>query len=643
MLDMPLSRHAPDAAGSAVLGRIIEGASDGILVTACAIGKTPGVIQLVNHSFLDGTGYCAADVIGRPCTLFDPPPHQREQAVALSEALRTADNTPRRVTLVGRGGASRMVEVRCVAMPADNGKGLHRVAFARTVDRTQRIRQEKETVEHILASVFAVVDSGLALLDETGRFVMANRACADLAGISVEQMTGRSLTDFLPPEDRAGAMERHTLALATRRGDQRRVRIQRADGQTATAEVATLVVGGGEDRRIRVIALRKVENPVAALPMDFEQALRQRLAAATDNNQVVLSGRLRLIGLDRVRERFGVRWQATADQAMEMSAAIIRRRLAPEDVFAPTGDQGFVICFASLSEQEAEFKARSLRQEIHERLLGQLEDPEGARVSAEVAPVRLPDTEPDSPVSLTEMICGQLEADRTSLEQAARAALTDAFAGQRLDADPVTTASGDMAFALARLPEVLMAVIDRAHMALGDDETFGRDLDLLLLGLVAKRLAAGDHGPIYVVPVAYQTFASRTSTESYARICRAMALPARQKVLFELRRVPAAAAQSHLADILGLLGQFSRGVAVELPVADDGWVDWTRLQPKMLSLGFDMLAGMVEKGTERLQRLSRGAHLHQARIMVRGVPTAAVVQDLREAGVDFTCLQTPRT
>lgn len=643
MRDLPLPKPGLPAAPTSLFQRLIDG-SDGMLVTAPTLGGV-GAILFANPAFLEGSGYGLADIVGRPATLFDPPFGQRGKAeILLSDALATADGSPHAVMLRTRDGRARLVEARCRRVPAEDGTRQHRAVFLRPADATQPApasSRESETVAHILASVFTIVDTGLGLLDEQGRYVMANRAAAQIVGLSVDQMVGRSFAEFLPPEDRGGALERNAQAFAGGRSDQRSVTILRTNGERIPAEIASLVVAGGDGRRFRVLSVRSVGDPSADLGMQFEHTLRQRLAALA-GDRVLVSGRLRLIGLDAVRRRFGPRWDAIAVKAREVAAGIIRHRLAAEDVFAPTDQNGFVICFGTLGEREAEFKANALRQEIFERLVGELDDPEAARVSVEVAPVPVPDAADDPSVSLVDIICGHLQEEREALEQRARAALDAAFDTQEIEAFPVITASGETAFALAHLPFPLLATVQRARAALADNEAFARDIDLLVLGLVAHKLADSESEPVHIVPVSYGTFAARRLSEGYLRICRSMALSVRQRLLFELREVPVAAAQSHLAEIFGLLTPFARGIVLELPVADEGWLDWSRLQPRLLSIPAEALLTGGERGTERMQRLARGAHVHQARLLVLGVSASAPLAPLWEAGVDFATLRPRR-
>lgn len=626
----------PATAGTLTLEAALARTGEGALIVATGARQQPYTVQFANRSFLDATGLPHAEVVGRPLHALIAPWTEKAAAARVIEAFRCLSGFEETLAMRGGDGAPHALAVRGVPLPADGGKAQF-LLLTGPAGAGQQIQRQKEAIEQILASVFTIVEQGLMLVNTQGQYVMVNRAAAAVFGRTIDQVIGHSLADFLPEEDRARALERNKLAFASGRTDQRRIRVLRPDGAVAHADIMTLVVTPGDGRRLRVVSIRSSDaggGPNASLAMDFEQELRRRLSLAT-GGRLIVSGKLQLIGLESVRQRMGERWAGFAQRALETAAAVIRRRLGPGDVFAPTDDQGFVICFAHLSEAEAEFKARAMRQEIHERLVGELAEGDEARVSVQVASVEISEQESeDFSASLAELISTRLQQAREALEREAHEAMTRAFESQEAETDPVMTGAGEVACSIIRVPARHMEVLERAQLTLDDDGGFLRELDLLVLGLAASRVASATE-PLMLVPVHYGTFASRRFTENYVKVCRTMSPLVRHRLLFELRASPVAAAQSHIADIVSLIGQFSRGVAIELPALDEAWIDWSRLQPKLLTVGPELMLPALERGPDRVVRLARGAHLHQARVLARAVPHGPAVAKLRAAGVDL--------
>src|SRR4051812_31755531 len=80
-----------------------------------------------------------------------------------------------------------------------------------------------------------------------------------------------------------------------------------------------------------------------AIVTSFEGAsLLERLAQAG----MVERGRVVLIGLDALRDRFGDRWPNKRDMVWEAALQHIKRRIGPDDLCAQVGDAEAVIAVA---------------------------------------------------------------------------------------------------------------------------------------------------------------------------------------------------------------------------------------------------------------------------------------------------------
>ena len=82
------------------------------------------------------------------------------------------------------------------------------------------------------------------------------------------------------------------------------------------------------------------------------------------------AGHLEMIGLGQVRSTLGERWEKLAERVYDIADKILKARLSREDVFHRDADGNYVICFASLSGEQAWFKANVIGQEICEALIG---------------------------------------------------------------------------------------------------------------------------------------------------------------------------------------------------------------------------------------------------------------------------------
>jgi hypothetical protein len=96
------------------------------------------------------------------------------------------------------------------------------------------------------------------------------------------------------------------------------------------------------------------------------RALSERPAEA-----VVPVCSFRMVGLAEIQARLADRWPVLAEKVHATARSVIQRHLVRGDVFDQHGDDGYLVLFATLGPDEAEFKARIIAREIVERLLGE--------------------------------------------------------------------------------------------------------------------------------------------------------------------------------------------------------------------------------------------------------------------------------
>ncbi len=98
---------------------------------------------------------------------------------------------------------------------------------------------------------------------------------------------------------------------------------------------------------------------------------RRRASSELPAEAVVPVCSFRMVGLAEVEARLADRWPALAEKVHATACSVIQRHLVRGDVFDQHGDDGYLVLFATLGPDEAEFKSRIIAREIVERLLGE--------------------------------------------------------------------------------------------------------------------------------------------------------------------------------------------------------------------------------------------------------------------------------
>jgi len=131
--------------------------------------------------------------------------------------------------------------------------------------------------------------------------------------------------------------------------------------------------GSGKAQAVRPIAAQgktlawKQADGVDADEAEFLGQIR-RLLERTPSLQ---ASQLKMIGLKRVKERFGPEWQHIADRADRIARNVIERNLEPGDIYASWGEDTYITVFARLNEQAARVKCYLIGEEIVRTLLGE--------------------------------------------------------------------------------------------------------------------------------------------------------------------------------------------------------------------------------------------------------------------------------
>jgi hypothetical protein len=98
---------------------------------------------------------------------------------------------------------------------------------------------------------------------------------------------------------------------------------------------------------------------------------QRRASVEPVDEAVVPVSSFRMVGLELVQAQLADRWPALAEKVHATARSVIQRHLVRGDVFEQHGEDGYLVLFATLGPDEAEFKSRIIAREIVERLLGE--------------------------------------------------------------------------------------------------------------------------------------------------------------------------------------------------------------------------------------------------------------------------------
>jgi hypothetical protein len=125
----------------------------------------------------------------------------------------------------------------------------------------------------------------------------------------------------------------------------------------------------GASKPQRPTAPRSAAPPPTGAAPSFGDKIKILLAQSGQTN--LLSGRVNMIGLHKVKERFGDSWEKVADRADRIARNTIERHLVSGDIYTSLHRVIYVIVFARLSAHQAQVKCSLIADEIAKALLGE--------------------------------------------------------------------------------------------------------------------------------------------------------------------------------------------------------------------------------------------------------------------------------
>jgi PAS domain S-box-containing protein len=594
-------------------------------------------IEHVNKAFAVTLGHSWQDARHQPLDLLISPQADETSIETIRKSVDQCHSLQIELLCRHRSGQPRWLGLHFMALEdAETGSPCF-VIQGRDITEKLRERQEQRSVQQLLASVFLFVDSPVGIVDESGVVRMANPRLAELLTRPLAEIEGRPWTDFIDAREADRDLDIRKRQAAGERRTSVAIRLLRPDGAILPATAVFAVVDRPALERFRVITFYRRPGGIRV------GAARRRepsSAPPSPDPNLLLTGRIALVGLEEARSTLGVRWPECADQAISAAEEVLRQHLAPDESYMRTEDVGFLIRLQGGKEEDAALRTALIARDIRTELIGAGSDPAAATITAIAAGLRRKPADGEDPVALMDILDRRLSAQRGRIEQNARKALREAMESAACVLEPVTGADPRQSSPLTyvTLPDEVHGQVIPAVAALPPSRLDGFDLDAFLLTLAAERIAAdalkGARG-IYLVPVGFEGLTSRRRSQRFIDICRDLDPPVRKRLALMMTGVPPCVPQSRAADAIQTVSPFCRFVGLEIDRPEAPSLDLAHhLIPIVALSARSVPPGGTAPGRE-LSRLVGFLRASRSHLLVRRVADAAAAAEMAKAGVEL--------
>lgn len=314
---------------------------------------------------------------------------------------------------------------------------------------------------------------------------------------------------------------------------------------------------------------------------DAHGAFLDSLNKALSTNSTVSTGRVHLIGLEKIKGMLGDDWGRLKNKAHHIVRAIIEEHLTPQDVCTLYEDLSYLLVFANLSKEEAQLKCSMISQEIASRLIGTQTAPDFTDVSTLAAKEdgkiyfeELPDIE--TLASQLKVVCDDEKKRKESadipFDKPEKPGEID-WTRIRLVFRPLWYVRHEMVTTFLSIPVREMVngafaygydVLPNSH----DPEAVAK-LDAHTLGSSAReldRIAGEGKKALLSVPVHFETLAGSQRRMDYIKMCSLLLRKHRDRMVFELVELPEGVPQARIAELVSALRSHARAVTARFSI-----------------------------------------------------------------------------
>jgi hypothetical protein len=326
-------------------------------------------------------------------------------------------------------------------------------------------------------------------------------------------------------------------------------------------------------------------SPPSAVGTERDFGERIKILLSQSGQTSLLSGRVNMIGLHKIKERFGENWEKFADRADRIARNTIERHLVSGDIYTCLHRVVYVVVFARLSSHQAQVKCTLIADEIAKALLGEdgtnlltvKTSVKGIDGSFRLENIKLADKAGGSDGEL-EFVEQETEAAAAADKAAAPApAQANVLANLRFAYRPMWDNGRNVVSAYrctAQVPSIdkgAVAVdagfIDAA-IVVGNEAAVIHQLDEAVRGQVLKDLEAllrDNCSLLLSMPVHFETLGAVGRRRQYVEdLGKRLDDRARKLLLIEIQGVPQGVPPARLVEILAPLRAHCRAIMLQL-------------------------------------------------------------------------------
>ena len=218
------------------------------------------VIIAINGAFRRASGYTDAEMIGRRVADLFP----SGQAETVMRAVRDGSSLRTELACGRARGGSFMFGFHLMPAPERSPGRVCFTILGRDITAQFEARRLQDSIQRLLAKVFASVDEAVAIVNVGGRIVMTNPRTDRLLGYKPNELVGRPTLDVVANTSRAAVAEAVGRQLRTGQDQSYIATLLKADGSQVAVNITSVLVVTDDAKKFRIITMRAITSGTRA-------------------------------------------------------------------------------------------------------------------------------------------------------------------------------------------------------------------------------------------------------------------------------------------------------------------------------------------------------------------------------------------
>lgn len=166
----------------------------------CYVVSAEGFITDVNRAACAALGRDRDELVGAPVLSIYAPEWQARARKLVERWRRTGRLDNEEMTIVSRDGTRRMVLLSVIAARGERGRLLHSVLVQRDITLLRQAETALRDSRDSFTDLVANVGDGVVIADAEENCISANRAAAELFGVTLSELVGHQVRRFVTDE-----------------------------------------------------------------------------------------------------------------------------------------------------------------------------------------------------------------------------------------------------------------------------------------------------------------------------------------------------------------------------------------------------------------------------------------------------------